>query len=351
MIPFSKRPIARGACVRRATRNASIGSRIPTNTSSPSRISRAAAATINSLKVKPRAALSASVRARTLFHAPLLLDPLWLGDLNFVDELDVLGLRNRLFHVLRECFGTQQFASDAVRLVREFADMPIEFHIRNIERRLASGNVPVDLLDQLLALQMVELAIVLVHVAEVSFLMGLSFVVAAFQPPNVEPMRRARGIDAEEVVAYRNPLIDIFLDDGQRPDARLHDSLQSVMTRAQMERCFAQHRLHRLRERLEARIAQHGQLKFSVAIDEIGVGEEIEPIVDDLIKRAEQPLLFESAPLKHLLRFHFSAVAKMIDQQVAHLPAVPHFFRHHAAERFAVMLAWRMREEPALLFD
>src|SRR5579862_7865324 len=96
MIPFSKRPIACGACVRRATRNASIGSRIPTNTSSPSRISRAAAATINSLKVKPRAALSASVRARTLFHAPLLLDPLRLGDLDFVDELDVLGLRNRL---------------------------------------------------------------------------------------------------------------------------------------------------------------------------------------------------------------------------------------------------------------
>src|SRR5579862_4332987 len=173
MIPFSKRPIARGACVRRATRNASIGSRIPTNTSSPSRISRAAAATINSLKVKPRAALSASVRVRTLFHAPLLLDPLRLGDLNFVDELDVLSLRNRLFHVLREFFGTQQFASDAVWLIREFANVPIELHIRHIQRRLASGNMPVDLLDQLLALEMVELAIVLVHVAEVGFLMGL----------------------------------------------------------------------------------------------------------------------------------------------------------------------------------
>src|SRR5580704_5228052 len=191
MIPFSKRPIARGACVRRATRNASIGSRIPTNTSSPSRISRAAAATINSLKVKPRAALSASVRARTLFHAPLLLDPLRLGDLNFVDELDVLRLRNHLFHVLGEFFGAQQFASNAVPLVRKFANVPVELHIRNVQRRLASGNVPVDLLDQFFALEMVELAIMLVHVAEVGFLLGLSFVVAALQAPDIEPVRRA----------------------------------------------------------------------------------------------------------------------------------------------------------------
>src|ERR1700721_2537321 len=165
MIPFSKRPIARGACVRRATRNASIGSRIPTNTSSPSRISRAAAATINSLKVKPRAALSASVRARTLFHPPLLLAPLRLGARNFVDEFDVLRLRNHLFHVLREFLGTQQFTSDAVWLIREFADMPIELHIRDIQRRLARGKMPCDLLDPLLPLEMVERAIMLVHVA------------------------------------------------------------------------------------------------------------------------------------------------------------------------------------------
>src|ERR1700722_8632304 len=251
MIPFSKRPIARGACVRRATRNASIGSRIPTNTSSPSRISRAAAATINSLKVKPRAALSASVRARTLFHAPLLLDPLRLGDLNFVDELDVLSLRNCLFQVLREFFGTQQFASDAVWLMREFANVPIELHIRHIQRRLASGNMPVDLLDQLLALEMVELAIVLVHVAEVRFLMGLSLVIAAFQAPDIKPVRGARGIDTEEVVAYRNPLVDVFLNDIQRHDAGFHDSFQAIVTRAKVKGFFAQHRIHGLRKRLE----------------------------------------------------------------------------------------------------
>src|SRR4029077_19691150 len=132
MIPFSKRPIARGACVRRATRNASIGSRIPTNTNSPSRISRAAAATINSLKVKPRAALSASVRARTLFHAPLLRDPLRFGSLNFVDELDILGLGQHLVQVFRIFLRAQDLARHAVRLIREFADVPIELQVRNV---------------------------------------------------------------------------------------------------------------------------------------------------------------------------------------------------------------------------
>ncbi len=46
--PVLKSPVARGACVRLASANAIIGNRIPTNTSSPSRISRAAADTINS---------------------------------------------------------------------------------------------------------------------------------------------------------------------------------------------------------------------------------------------------------------------------------------------------------------
>src|SRR6202040_3975899 len=114
------------------TRNASIGRRIPTNTSSPSRISRAAAATINSLKVKPRAALSASVRARTLFHAPLLPDPLRFGFLNFVDELDVVSLGQHFVHVFRIFLRAQDLARHAVRLIRKFADVPIELQVRNV---------------------------------------------------------------------------------------------------------------------------------------------------------------------------------------------------------------------------
>ncbi len=47
--------MARGACVRFATANASIGKRMPTKTSSSSRISRAAATTIISPLVTSRA--------------------------------------------------------------------------------------------------------------------------------------------------------------------------------------------------------------------------------------------------------------------------------------------------------
>src|SRR5207302_211616 len=46
MTPFSNRPTARGACRARARANPRSGRRMPTNTTSPSRISRAAAATI-----------------------------------------------------------------------------------------------------------------------------------------------------------------------------------------------------------------------------------------------------------------------------------------------------------------
>src|SRR5437879_12444993 len=46
MTPFSNRPTARGACRARARANPRSGRRMPTNTTSPSRISRAAAATM-----------------------------------------------------------------------------------------------------------------------------------------------------------------------------------------------------------------------------------------------------------------------------------------------------------------
>ena len=49
--PFSKRPTAPGAWVDRARQKARRGSRMPTNTTSPSRISRAAAVTMSSAGV------------------------------------------------------------------------------------------------------------------------------------------------------------------------------------------------------------------------------------------------------------------------------------------------------------
>src|SRR5438270_6692470 len=49
--PFSNNPTALGACVRFATTKAISGSRMPTKTTSWSRISRAAAATMSSPRV------------------------------------------------------------------------------------------------------------------------------------------------------------------------------------------------------------------------------------------------------------------------------------------------------------
>src|SRR2546428_5861094 len=67
-MPSSKMPTAAGACVRLATTNAISGRRIPTKTTSPSRISRAACATISSpressgTKGRPARAEPAQVR-------------------------------------------------------------------------------------------------------------------------------------------------------------------------------------------------------------------------------------------------------------------------------------------------
>src|SRR5690242_19726539 len=57
MIPFSKSPIAPGACVRFAKANATSGRRMPTKTRLPSWICRPAAMTISSRSVKLATAL------------------------------------------------------------------------------------------------------------------------------------------------------------------------------------------------------------------------------------------------------------------------------------------------------
>ena len=43
-------------------------------------------------------------------------------------------------------------------------------------------------------------------------------------------------------------------------------------------------------------------MEFSVAIDEVGVGVKVEPIVDVFIERAKQALVFEGASLDALFR-------------------------------------------------
>ena len=118
-----------------------------------------------------------------------------------------------------------------------------------------------------------------------------------------------------------------------------------------MEGFFPQHRRHGLSQGLEGGVTEHGELEFAVAVHKIRVGEEIQPVAHVLVEGPEQPFALEGAALQHLLRLDAPAVAELVDQQVAHLPAVPHLLRHHAAQRLPVVFGGRGLEQPPLLFN
>jgi len=120
---------------------------------------------------------------------------------------------------------------------------------------------------------------------------------------------------------------------------------------AEVEGLFLKHGNHGLRERGEAGVAEHRELVFAVAVDEIGVDEEVKPVVDVLIEGAEESLLVEGAAFEHFLCFDAAAVAEVIHQEMTHLPAVAHFFGDDAAERLPVVFAGRGFEKVALLLD
>src|SRR2546427_10696954 len=250
-----------------------------------------------------------------LLHRPFCGNPVGLGGLDLGYQFDVFGLWQSFPQVLFVFGGGEQLAFDSVGLAGELANVAVEFQVRHVEGRLASGDMLVDLLDQLLALEMEQEAAMLVHALEICFLLGLRLIVAALQAPNVEPVRRARAVHAKQVVAHRHPLVDELLDDGERHHTRADNALDAVLARAQVERFLAQHRDHRLRHRGKSRVTQHGKLELAVAIDEIGVGEEVEPVVDVLVEGPEQTLLIKRPPLQHLLRLDAPAVAEMVDQQ------------------------------------
>src|SRR2546426_12003532 len=95
--------------------------------------------------------------------------------------------------------GTQELSGHTVGLPGKFADVPIELDVRNIERRPARRNILVDLFDELLALEMEQLAAVLVHALEIGFLPGLRLVVAGLEGPKVEPVGRTRSVHSQKI--------------------------------------------------------------------------------------------------------------------------------------------------------
>jgi hypothetical protein len=90
-----------------------------------------------------------------------------------------------------------------------------------------------------------------------------------------------------------------------------------------------QHRRDAFGQRREGRMAQHRQLILAITVDELGVGEEVEPVVYRRVKRIQEPVTTERSPFQKFSRFEFSRIAEVVDEQVAHLPAVAHFFAVH----------------------
>src|SRR6202008_2178932 len=147
----------------------------------------------------------------------------------------------------------------------------------------------------------VELPAVLVHALEICFRFRSGLIVAPLQAPDVEPVRGTGAVHAEKIQAHRNPLVDVLLNDLQWNHASLDNTLDAILPGAEMKGLFLEHGNHGLRQRRESGEAEHGELVFAVAIHKIRVHKKVQPIVDVLIKGAEQTLLVEGAPLQHLL--------------------------------------------------
>ena len=88
---------------------------------------------------------------------------------------------------------------------------------------------------------------------------------------------------------------------------------------------------------------------FAVAVHEVGVGEEVHPVIDVNIEGAQQTLILEGPSLQHLLRLDLAGVSEVVHQQRAHLPAVAHFLDHHPGDGTAVPVSGSAFEEIPLL--
>src|ERR1039457_3347983 len=193
------------------------------------------------------------------------------------------------------------------------------------------------------------MAAVVVQVIEVGRLIVLQFVVAALDSPDVGPMRRGGMIRAEKVKRARDPFVQIFLQEPARNHSRFDHAAQAIVAGSHVERFLAQHVRGRASERRKRGILQHLKLEFPVAVYEVGVGEEVQPVIDFDVESAEQALVFEGAALQHLLGFHLAGRPEEVDEQGAHLPTVAHLFDHDAGDGAAIVFRGRGFKQIALL--
>jgi len=222
--------------------------------------------------------------------------------------------------------------------VRVDADLTIESRIRHAQPAVAVRDEHVEPLDQLGDLLPVQIPAELVELRLVGLDLILALVVASLEPPHVRPVRRRRIVGAEQIERRRDPLIEEPLDHLRGHRARLHDAQQAVVAGAEVEGLFLQHRIHRARQRVERRHGEHGELELAVPVDELRVGEEVEPVVHQLVEGAEQPLAIVGAALEQLGRFALALVAEVRAEQVGHLPPVPHLLGHDPHQRQQIIV-------------
>src|SRR2546426_777187 len=249
----------------------------------------------------------------------LRLDPVRLP-LDVLHHLIVPGLGEHGLEVRRVALlGVDGLTVHRVHLVGVHPDLAIERELRDLEPALALRDEHVEALDQLDDLLAIQLARVLVQLRLVRLLRVLALVVAPFQPPHVGPMRRGGIVVPKQVERGRDPLVEKPLDRLGRHLAGLHDAQQPVVPRAEMEGLFLEHRAHGARQRIERGHRQHLQLELPVPVDELGVGEEVEPGGDDLVEGAEQPLALVGAALEQLRGLALSLVAEVRHLRVPEL--------------------------------
>src|SRR5438309_164325 len=171
-------------------------------------------------------------------------------------------------------------------LVRVRPDSPVQLEVGDLELPLALRDEHVEPLDELYDLLAVQIARDLVQLALVG-LRGavrgtLPLVIPSLQSPDIGPMRRRGVVGAEQIERRGDPLIEEALDDLGWHLPGLHDAEQPVVAGAQVVRLLLEHRAHRARQRIERGDGEHFQLELAVAVDELRVREEVEPVVDDL---------------------------------------------------------------------
>src|SRR3989442_3127653 len=233
--------------------------------------------------------------------------------------------------------------------MRVHADLAIELRVRHPQPAVSVRNEHVQPLHQLGDLLAVQVAAELVELRLVGLGLVLPLVVAAFQSPHIGPVRRRRVVRAEQIERGGDPLVEEALDHLGRHLARFHDAQEPIVAGAEVERLLLQHGVHGARQRIERRDREHGELELTVAIDELRVGEEIEPVVHQLVERPEQPLPLVGPALEQLRRLALSLVAEMAAEEIRHLPAMAHFLCHHAHQGQQIVVGGGVREQVALL--